>query len=46
MRTGGDDPWDDEQRTRWRARLLVWTGGAILLATVVGLVHAVYPVVM
>ena len=35
----------DERRTRRVARLLVWTSAAVVLAAVVGLVHAVYPLV-
>ncbi len=35
----------DERRTRRIARLLVWAGTAVVLAAVVGLVHAVYPLV-
>lgn len=36
---------DDERRTRRTARLLVWTGVAIALGAVVGLVYAVHPLV-
>lgn len=35
--------WDDAQRTRWRVRLLLWTGGAVALGAVVALVYAVHP---
>jgi cell division septal protein FtsQ len=37
---------DDEQRTRWRVRLLTWTAAAVVLGVVVGLVYAVYPLLV
>lgn len=36
-------PVDDEERTRWRVRLLTWVAAAVVLGVVVALVHAVYP---
>ncbi|MBF0687967.1 MAG: hypothetical protein IR158_09415 [Cellulomonas sp.] len=38
-----DEPQDHERRTRRIARLLVWTGAAIVLGVVVGLVYAIHP---
>ena len=32
-----------DERTRWRVRLLVWCGTAVCLGAVVGLVYAVVP---
>jgi len=36
---------DHERRTRRVARLLTWTGAAIVLGVVVGLVYAIHPLV-
>lgn len=37
---------DDEQRTRWRVRLLTWVAAGVVLGVVVGLVYAVYPLLV
>ncbi|UZN03520.1 hypothetical protein [Cellulomonas sp. S1-8] len=38
-----DRPDDGDRRTRRRVRVLVWAGAAVCVATLVALVHAVYP---
>lgn len=39
------EPQDDARRTRGVARALVWTGAALVLGVVVGLVYAIHPLV-